>query len=926
MPVLTSSRARRAASHYFAVLVFAMFSAFPPAAYSQSVSLSPQQQAMIDQLPASQRQEAMRALREMQQGQANGAGELSSLGEQSERRRSLEVDGAEDSDDIAGVARAAGGSSLIISFDRREDLSRDEQQKFENDVALQSVDGTGYYELTRDGGLILPGLTTVALLGLDAYQIEQRLMAEQDLQLFEISVSILQTEATGTDALEPFGYEMFESDQAGFEPVMSGPVPTDYVLGPGDSVRVQLFGNVNEIYEFEVSRDGVLNLPELGPITVAGLPFSEFRQDIDRRVQQMLIGTQVSVTMGQLRSIRVFVTGDANRPSSYVVSSLATISTALYRSGGVSRVGSLRNIQLKRSGATVATFDLYDLLLNGDTSDDLRLQAGDAIFVPPVGSQVSVTGAVRRPAIYELRGNVKLSELIRLAGGFNADAYPDAATIERIGDSRQRMIVSIDADSEAASRTDVRSGDVIRIPEVAPELEQSVELHGHVRRPGAREWRPGMQLTDLIASPAELQPGADSNYVLIRRVNESDREISVLSASLAQALESPDSDANIRLEPRDNVFLFSREFGRQRVVQPILDELKLQARSGAPFREVSISGEVQAPGTYPLEPGMRVSDLIRAGGSLSEAAYAVRAELVRYEVVDNEFRSTQVVNVDLAAVLAGDSNADALLQEHDNLRISGLPAWDTLWTVELEGEVTFPGSYRIRRGETLSDVLDRAGGLTDAAFPEGAIFLRDSLQAREQEQIEILARRLESDLTSLSLESENTSGTDTLATGRALLSQLRSTEAVGRLVINLDQILQSAGRANIVHDVELRDGDKLLVPNQAQSVTVIGETQQNTSHLYRPELSRDDYIALSGGLTRRADRKLIYVVRASGAVVTDSRSKWFARRDTSAIRPGDTIVVPLETDRIRPLTMWSNVTQILYQAAIAVAAIQTFNN
>ena len=377
--------------------------------------------------------------------------------------------------------------------------------------------------------------------------------------------------------------------------------------------------------------------------------------------------------------------------------------------------------------------------------------------------------------------------------------------------------------------------------------------------------------------------------------------------------------------PRDRIHVFSLEYGRQRVIEPLLDELELQSAYGQPNPVVTVSGTVRAPGTYPMESGMQISDLLRAAGDRAEDAYALNAELVRYDVVNNEYRSTEIVNVDLAAVLRGDTNADFLLTEHDNLRISTVPEWNTLWTVTLEGEVTFPGEYRIRRGETLAQLLERAGGLTDAAFPEGAVFLRDSLRLQEQQQIDLLSRRLEADLTSLSLQSVETTGSDTLSTGRELLSQLRNTEAVGRLVIDLPGI-ESSTRS--VTPLELRDGDRLLVPKQPQSVTVIGETQQNTSHIYDDTLSRDDYIALSGGLTRRADRGLIYVVRASGAVEAGGRSRWFGRGTSKGarIRPGDTIVVPLETDRVRPLTLWTSVTQILYQAAIAVAAIETFNN
>ena len=320
---------------------------------------------------------------------------------------------------------------------------------------------------------------------------------------------------------------------------------------------------------------------------------------------------------------------------------------------------------------------------------------------------------------------------------------------------------------------------------------------------------------------------------------------------------------------------------------------------------------------------MRVSDLLRAGGALLEEAYALGAELTRYSVVDGTIRQAEVINVNLEQVLRGQLDSDLLLLPHDHLSITRIAEWEATWFVRLDGEVRFPGEYRIRRGETLYSVLERAGGLTDFAFPEGAVFLRESL-AREREQVEILARRLEADLASQSLAAIETTGSETLATGQALLEQLRNYEPVGRLVLTAEHLVNS-GRIT-GSEVELRNGDRLMIPQRSQVVTVIGEAQQNTSHLYQEGLSRDDYIDLSGGLTRRADEKLIYIVRASGAVVTGSRSRWLGRGQRAAIQPGDTIVVPLETDRIRPLTFWANVTQILCQGAIAVAAVRTFDN
>jgi protein involved in polysaccharide export with SLBB domain len=893
------------------------------AGLAQSINLSPEQQAMLNQLPPAQRQQALDALEELQQQQASQA-------EAPEIAQDEAIQGSGD-DPLARLQpeieepSASAASRLVINFEPRFDLKRDELRALEQDSALVRIQGSQYFELDDRGVLAIPGLPEIPLLGLTQESIEARLGAEPALKPFDISVFLLDVRSEAAEALEPFGYDVFGTRATGFQPVTSGPVPPDYVLGPGDSIRVQLFGNVNGIYEFEVSRDGILNLPELGPITVAGLPFSEFRQDLNRRVEQMLIGTQVSVTMGELRTIQVFVLGDVNWPGSYVVSSLATISSALYKSGGISEIGSLRRVQLKRNGRVAASLDLYDLLLRGDTSGDKRLQPGDVIFIPPVGDTVGVAGAVRRPAIYELRGETQVDELIALAGGLRAVAYPAAARIERIDDANRRITVSVDIDSTEGAGTNLADGDTLYVPEVLPRLQDSVMLVGHVHRPGAFQLRSGMRLADLIPSANQLLPGADTGYILIRRENDLNN-VYVASANLGEAWANPGSPENLLLQARDTVHVFSLAFGRQRIIQPLLEELNLQARAGEPFSEVSISGSVKAPGIYPLEGSMRVSDLIRAGGSLAEEAYTLRAELARYEIVNGEFRNSVVIDVDLDAILMGNLEADLVLQEHDNLRISAVPSWDNLWSVTLDGEIRFPGTYRIRHGETLRQVVERAGGLTDAASPEGAIFLREALREREQEQIEALARRLEADIATLSLEARDTSGATALETGESLLRQLRDVEAVGRLVIDLEQLAARTTAAEVVKDVELRDGDRLLVPKQSQEITVIGETQQNTSHLFQPGLSRDDYIDMSGGMTRRADKRRIYVVRASGAVVASSRSRWFGRRQGAELRPGDTIVVPMDTDRIRPITFWTNVTQILYQSALAVAAIQTFSD
>lgn len=885
-------------------------------------SLSGAQRELLNALPPSQRRQALEALRELGGGEG-GVSSGSSVNEPEEEAELAAVEGRSFGEEAeeAEEPRASAGSSVVLTLTPKRELTAEELESLAADPALQRVLGRSAFTLDESGSLLFPGLGSVPLLGLTEEDIAHRLGAAPFLADFEIEARLLAVQAVGKAALKPFGYGLFAGERGSLSVPQSGPVPPDYVLGPGDGVRVQLFGKVNGIYELEVTRDGVLNLPEMGPVPVVGQRFSSFREELHARVAQTLIGTQVSVTMGVLRRIRVFVLGDVKRPGSYVVSGLSTISSALHHSGGISEVGTLRGIELKRGGRRVATLDLYDLLLSGDTSQDRRLQPGDVIFVPPVGRTVGVGGAVKRPGIYEVPAGASVGEAVRLAGGLSPTAFGAGARLERIGADRRRQVLTVDVSADAGRS--IVSGDVLLVPEVLPDWANTVWLSGHVQRPGPYEWWSGMRLTDLIGTPLELKPGVDDGYVLVRRERVRGEPIEVLSADLGAALRSPGSGEDIGLSSRDTVHVFSLGFGRQRVIAPLMEELSLQATFAAPTRRAEIVGDVRAPGEYPLEPEMRISDLIRAGGSLTEGAYTRRAELTRYTVDNGEMRQSSVMAVDLEAVLRGDRGADRLLRAHDNLSITRVPEWDTEWSVTFEGEVRFPGAYRIRRGETLSSVLGRAGGLTSAAFAQGAIFLRESLEEREREQVEILARRLEADLTALSLASLDTSGAEALATGQALLEQLRGYEAVGRLVIDLEDRAEAGRWGN--GSVELRDGDRLLVPPKSQVVTVIGEVQQTTSHLHRAGLRRDDYIDLSGGLTRRADRKLIYVVRANGAVVAGKRSRWLGRGPRLAIEPGDTIVVPLETDRIRTLTLWANITQILYQGAIALSAVRQFS-
>jgi polysaccharide biosynthesis/export protein len=816
----------------------------------------------------------------------------------------------------------------------KTDKEKTDDEKKEAETFRKRILSNNPYKLNQFGVLELPGLPAIPMAGLTALEATRRLGADQDLGDYFVKVTLLRLLPTGEEALKPFGYDLFEGVPSTFAPVSDIQVPMDYIVGPGDTLDVQLYGNEPSSYELTVERDGRINFPKLGPIMVSGLTFDSAREVIEQHVAKQLRGSHVSVTMADLRSIRVFVLGEANKPGSYTVSGLSTMTNALFVSGGVKKIGSLRNIELKRNGRLVTTLDLYDLLLRGDTSADRQLMPGDVIFIPPIGNTVSVDGAVRRPAIYELKTEKTAAQAIAIAGGLKPDADAKLGQLERILPSQMREMRNIDLTAAASRATELDNGDKLIIPAIRPTLENSVELTGYVFRPGAFAYHPGLRLSDVLNSFDELRPEADIHYIMIRREVPPEEKVEVISADLKRALTARGSAADPELHPRDKIFVFNLSTSRERILQPIIRDLELQATPDKPEQVVSIDGRVKAPGKYPLEPTMHVSDLIRAGGSLEDAAFRGQAELTRYAVVDGDVRQTELIPVNLAGIWRGTPGADLPLKPYDVLLIKPIPMWMEPGSIQVAGQVRFPGTYPIHQGETLYSILQRVGGFTDGAFPEGAVYIREELKKREKDQLELLANRLQSDLAALSLQAVASSAVTAgggggaasasqgLIVGQQLLGQLRDTKPVGRLVIDVDGVLK--GKPGGPDDVIVKDGDKLIIPKKTQEVTILGEVQSPTSHVFEAGLSRDDYIAKSGGTTQKADRKRIYVVRANGDVMSGGRSGWFRRTQSVDIHPGDTIVVPLDTERVSPLALWQAVTTIIYNLAIGFILVHEY--
>ncbi len=715
-----------------------------------------------------------------------------------------------------------------------------------------------------------------------------------------------------TDRPEPFGYDLFDQDEDSFlRPSSDLPVPTDYVLGPGDRVEVQLFGKENKRHLLTVTRDGVLQFPQLGPIEVSGMSFDDARDLIQNSVAERMIGVQASVTMGALRSIRVFVLGDVLRPGSYTVPAQSTVTNALFASGGIRQTGSLRSVQVKRSGEVVSTLDLYDLLLRGDTGDDMALDAGDVVFVPAVGKTVSISGEVVRPATYEIKSpTATVADLVNLAGGLLPTAYSQNVALERIRGQSDRTIATLDLAAGGGKTTVLQSGDHLRVYSVFDRAENVVLLSGLFERPGLVQWNQGMRLADAIPSLRSLRPGTDTRYLLIRREVGPERRIEMISANPAMAVEDPASAENLELHSRDQLIAFPAEGSREDLMERVIEELRQQAGMTQEAQIVEIAGRVKAPGTYPLTAPMSVSDLIRAAGGGADDAYPREVEITRRSVVDGQRREITRYVVDLSDPQA----AATPLWPYDTVNVRPIQGWNKTEIVTVRGEVRLPGEYVIQPNETMDSVIKRAGGFTPQAYLPGTVFSREEIRRRQQEELERQGKRLRAELLQVQLDYTGPDRKDidverVRQLGALLAEELRDAQALGRVVVDMGGALDGS------RPVVLRGGDSITVPRQPSEVTVLGEVAYPTTHLFHPGSSYRDYVELSGGYSQRADKGSAFVVRINGEVSSLDRA--------DAVTPGDVVIVPFKVDRGRGLYLTATFAQIIGQLAITAASFKT---
>ncbi len=723
------------------------------------------------------------------------------------------------------------------------------------------------------------------------------------------------------EQLKRFGSEVFAHRGAAADnghPASTGesmpldvPLGPDYVLGPGDELNISLWGGVSESFTRAINREGAITLPEAGQIQLAGLTLGNAQAVVGAALQPQFRNAHVAVTLARLRTIRIYLVGDVQRPGAYDISSLASPLSALYAAGGPTAIGSLRVMRHIRNGNSIGDIDLYDFLLHGVRNTDDHLQGGDTLLIPPTGPQVAVYGAVKRPAIYELLQEKTLAAGLENAGGLTVAAELGHITIERIVANQRREVIRVEnpAANGPANETvnlanvELKDGDRVRVGAVLPYTERVVYLQGHVARPGMLAYRDGLRLVDVLQSYRDLLPEPAARGEIVRLVAP-DLHPETITFNLPDVLAG---NTNPTLQPFDTI----RVFGRYERDSPI----------------VTIQGEVQRPGSYPMFEGMSAAQLVRAAGGFKRDASLEDADLISYHVVNDSGVTIERRTVSIgAAVLENDPHADSSLQPGDVLTIHQLTGWNDIGaSISIQGEVAHPGSYGFKEGEHLSDVLRRAGGFRTTAYPEGAVLTRPEVRVLEEKSREELIRQIETSSAAARM-SPGLAGGDQSATLQLIqqqqdqvLSRLRSQPASGRLVIRIDASIDNW--AGTPADIEVRAGDVLRIPKRPGFVLISGQVYNASAITFIAGKTAGWYLEHAGGATGIANRKEIFVIRANGSVVGRRSGGRYGHDVLSTkLDPGDVIVVPQKI--IGTSVVWRNIlgaAQVAASLAIAAA-------
>ena len=711
-----------------------------------------------------------------------------------------------------------------------------------------------------------------------------------------------------------YGYSFFQGGTS-FSPLNDVPVGPEYIIGSGDRIVLTAWGSLEGTYELEVNRNGEITLPKVGAIKVQGVTYGRLPQVLKTNLSRVFKDFQLSATLGRTRLIKIYLVGEVVSPGDYTISSLATVINALGAAGGPTKNGTLRNVQIKRGGQVAETVDLYDFFLKGDKSRDVRVQPGDTIFVPPIGPVAGIVGNVRRPAIYELKNEKNLSDLLSLANGINPSGYLQRVLITRTLPHDKTVAHDFNIDptitgkslDEVTARIAIKDLDYVKIFPIDTTLRDYVRLDGYILRPGDYALHAGMKVSELLTRENLLAEYADGVAELVR-MHPPDFHPEYISFSPAKALAG-DPAHDIELKEFDRIHIFSRWD---------LEEMP----------HVRVYGEVQKPGDYRLMRNMTVRDLLLQAGNPKLTAYMAKAEVIRTRQ-DGATVSSYPLSINLNEALKGNPKDNIVLESLDELIVKRIPNWldETERYATIKGEVLFPGTYPIFKGEHLTDLIQRAGGYTDKAYLFGAKFTRQSVQKLQQERMETAIARMEKEVAfkqqSLAASIADKSAADAaklaLEGVKTSIEKLKATKTEGRISIKLLPLDRFAKSPS---DLELMGGDVLDIPQSTMAVTVLGEVASPTTSIWMPGKDLSYYLDMAGGPTDGAETSEMYIVMADGNVRGKMSDGFFSIFRSGSfmstkLHPGDTVIIPQKLERISWMKEVKDIAQILGNIAVA---------
>jgi protein involved in polysaccharide export with SLBB domain len=823
----------------------------------------------------------------------------------------------------------------------------------------------------------------------------QSLQRQNPPQPLDSPTEFQQTIANSLGRMLPiYGASLFRNPPSTFAPGNLVPVTPDYVVGPGDELLIQLWGQVTLNSRFTVDRTGSVYIPQVGSVHVAGMHYGQVHDYLKSQIGRVFRNFDLNVNMGQLRSIQVFVVGQAQRPGSYTISSLSTLVNALFATGGPKPQGSLRHIQLKRGNTVVVDFDLYDLLLHGDKSKDAPLLPGDVIYIPPVGPQVAVAGSVNSPGIYELKPGqaTTVGEILELAAGLTSVASGENVRLERVDERRLRSIIQFPLDARGQS-TVLQDGDLLELVAVVNQYKDAVTLRGNVANPGRYSWKPGMRVRDLLPNKEALitrdywlkrsQLGQPGLTYIPTCPPQTPYGLPTLRYGIPVGEEG--LNPNWRYSSTRNPYLTGLPFGNTegaggtltpdgtRMTDGGLDcgqitelatpysvqnDIYTNPQTGTATQQQQQPQPQQQP--FPgqtLQSGMQQPQTPRSYMQTSSAAASVgvaegpahvefrpRNDVKLsepdidwgYAVIERQSKenlTTSLLSFNLGkVVLEADSSQNLELLPGDVVTIFSkadirVPHEQQTKFVRLEGEFVSAGIYSVKPGETLRQLVQRAGGITPQAYLYGSDFTRESTRRVQQQRLDEYVNQisLQASANATNAASKAISPNDAAAAQLAqaqvqnVVTSLRQARATGRVVLDL---APNSSSVSDLPDMPLEDGDRFILPRVPEIVSVDGAVYNQNSFLYDPHRRLGDYIKLAGGANRDADKGRAYVIRASGGVISKQYSSSLRGNgfDSVKLYPGDTVVVPINLDKGKTMRTIVDIAQIVGQFGIAIAA------